>query len=49
MFLLIFGAVLLVIGFGIITGISYDDERTEAAVAFILGILGAFFICASGG
>ena len=49
MFLLVFGVIFLVIGFAMITSISYDEERAVAAVAFILGIIGAVFICASGG
>ena len=49
MFYFVFGVVFLLIGFGVVTSISYDDERIKAAVAFILGILGAVFICVSGG
>ena len=49
MFFFAVGVVFLLAGFGVVTSISYDDERTKAAVAFILGILGALFICAYGG
>lgn len=47
--LLTLGLILLILGMAFLIVISDDDERGAAAAAFILGILGAFFICASGG
>lgn len=43
-----FGAIFLLSGFAVVTSISDNDERAKAAVAFVLGILGIVFICASG-
>ena len=46
---LMIGIMILIIGFAIVTSISDNDDRALAAVAFIGGIIGTIFICASGG
>ena len=47
--LLALGLIFLFLGLAFLIDISDDDERGAAAAAFVLGILGVVFICASGG